>query len=1175
MWRLIKALLFVVVAAVLIAAGAFGWVWLQAEQVSKLQRAGKYAEAIPYAERTVWIFEKALGPDHPVVGEALNNLAILYGAQRRYTEAEALAKRVLAIFEEELPEDHRRIALSMQRLAWLYHVQGRLGEAEPLYKRALEVGEKAMPEASLDIARNLYNLALLYATQGRFVEAEPLYKRSLAMREEALPEGHPDIALILNNLGWLSARQGRLGEAEPLILRALAMREKALPEGHPDIAQSLNNLGWLYVTQGRLGEAEPLIKRSHSLREKALPEGHPDIAHSLNDLGEVYRLQGRLNEAEPLFKRALAIREKILPQGHADTSQSVNNLALLYQTQGRVSEAEPLVKQALAMRENALPEGHTDIARGLNNLALYYSGQGRFSEAEPLFVRALAIFEKGLPEGHPDIAENLNNLALLYQARGRLGEAESLFKRALAIFEKTLPEGHFSIAHGLNSLGFLYQGQGRFGEAEQLYQRALVMRENSLPDGHPAIAVSLSTLASLYFVQGRLADAESLTRRALAILEKTLPENHREIASSHGGLSAIAIAREDWPTALSEVGRATAILRGREAQIARGRTPAAEGEVKQNANYFRLFILAAYRQDIQQASLREESFEMAQWAERTAAGGALSQMAARQARGEGALGELVRELQDLESQMAAADARLVAALGRGDAPQAGEIRQQYPVLEARWKGINQQLEGDFSEYVALANPKPLSIVDTQARLRDDEALLMFLGTLELPGIPGESFAWAVTKSDARWVKLALPPKVIAEEVAALRCGLDDTLWNGSESEDKCVELVKAHRFDGVGFVGALPFDLERARALYKALIGPLEDLVKDKHLLIVPSGPLTSLPFGVLVTEPPKTRIPSSPAGYRDVAWLGTRQPISVLPSVASLKALREHAKSSNAGRPYLGIGNPLLDGPPDDDDSSKQSKIARAWQQCSLAPDQLQVATSARGRRSIPGLRSIIPGTQANIEYVRRQTPLPETADELCRIARGLGVPESEILLGTHATEATVKDLSEKGRLGDYRVVHFATHGALAGEVKGLSEPGLILTPPPSGTSDTKLLERDDGYLTASEIATLKLDADWVILSACNTAGATGENAEALSGLARAFFYAGARTLLVSHWAVDSDAAVKLTTRAFQDLKANPGIGRAEAFRLSMRELIHNGSLNDAHPMQWAPFVVVGEGAR
>jgi CHAT domain-containing protein len=232
-------------------------------------------------------------------------------------------------------------------------------------------------------------------------------------------------------------------------------------------------------------------------------------------------------------------------------------------------------------------------------------------------------------------------------------------------------------------------------------------------------------------------------------------------------------------------------------------------------------------------------------------------------------------------------------------------------------------------------------------------------------------------------------------------------------------------------------------------------------------------------------------------------------------------------------------------------------------------------GGRPLTSFTQLFRGANADIEEVRQWTPLPETADELCEVGGRLGVPESDILLGANATETTLKDLSEKGRLADYAILHLATHGALTGQVHGSTEPGLILTPPPKGTTDLKALERDDGFLTASEIATLKLDADWVILSACNTAGGQGENAEALSGMARAFFYAGARTLLVSHWEVGSDAAVKLTTRAFAALEANQAFGRADAMRMSMRDLIANSTLTDAHPSQWAPFVVVGEGGR
>jgi CHAT domain-containing protein len=162
-----------------------------------------------------------------------------------------------------------------------------------------------------------------------------------------------------------------------------------------------------------------------------------------------------------------------------------------------------------------------------------------------------------------------------------------------------------------------------------------------------------------------------------------------------------------------------------------------------------------------------------------------------------------------------------------------------------------------------------------------------------------------------------------------------------------------------------------------------------------------------------------------------------------------------------------------------------------------------------------------------------------LCGIAKDLGVDHAkQVFLGARATETQVKRLSAKNELQKYQIVEFATHGAVAGDLSRTSEPGLILTPPKEAT------DRDDGYLSASEISSLKLDADWVILSACNTAAGEAQGAEALSGLARAFFYAGARSLLVSHWAVDSDATVKLITKAVAEVKSHPEIGRAEALR-------------------------------
>ncbi|MGH1349192.1 MAG: CHAT domain-containing protein [Methyloligellaceae bacterium] len=198
----------------------------------------------------------------------------------------------------------------------------------------------------------------------------------------------------------------------------------------------------------------------------------------------------------------------------------------------------------------------------------------------------------------------------------------------------------------------------------------------------------------------------------------------------------------------------------------------------------------------------------------------------------------------------------------------------------------------------------------------------------------------------------------------------------------------------------------------------------------------------------------------------------------------------------------------------------------------------------------------------------MPETEDELYTVARYLGAPKEMVRVARQATEADVK----KQKLDQYQVVYFATHGLVAGDLEKIgsrfAEPALALTIP------SRASKLDDGLLTASEIAKLKLNADWVILSACNTAIDGRPESEALSGLSKAFLYAGSRALLVSHWPVYSDAAVTLTTRLFRELKDNSKVDKAEALRLSMLALMNDESDEiNPYPGSWAPFIVVGDG--
>jgi hypothetical protein len=456
-------------------------------------------------------------------------------------------------------------------------------------------------------------------------------------------------------------------------------------------------------------------------------------------------------------------------------------------------------------------------------------------------------------------------------------------------------------------------------------------------------------------------------------------------------------------------------LRGTD-DVGRALTAKRKSEVEQGRYQFWALVKAVHRLVSDERgsvkNLADETFKAAQWALTSEAAASLTQMAARQAKGDNELSRQVRRRQDLVGEWQVRDKLLIAALSlppeKRDPTAEQEHRARLGEINAEVTKLDRMLKEKFPEYAALANPEPLSLADVQANLGANEALVLFLDTPELQPISEETFIWVVTKASMRWVRSDLGTQSLTREVAALRCGLDDTLWNDADRSNRCVELVKAHRYDGIGFVSALPFDLERAHALYKRLLGPVEDVIKDKSLLIVPSGALTSLPFNALVTRPPTTKIPSNPAEYRSAAWLGVQQPVTVLPSVASLKALRAHAKYTRLSKVYLGVGNPLLDGP--DDDYSKEAEVARQWQRCSTAPSGWLQVSSARGRRSILGLKTVIPGNQANIEHIRKQTPLPESADELCRIAGALGVPESWQPRDRNQREASLRNTKPSG---------------------------------------------------------------------------------------------------------------------------------------------------------------------
>lgn len=416
------------------------------------------------------------------------------------------------------------------------------------------------------------------------------------------------------------------------------------------------------------------------------------------------------------------------------------------------------------------------------------------------------------------------------------------------------------------------------------------------------------------------------------------------------------------------------------------------------------------------------------------------------------------------------------------------------------------LEANFKGYRDIIAPEPLGLSEAQALLQPGEALI------QMHQGPKALTLWLVTPDHVVWHQAVLTRADAADLVAAFRqgMGLGGTLRAAAAlSDDPAEEPVQ-------------PFNTYLAANLYQILFAPFQDILAGfDHVMIVADGAWIGLPFVALLTNPADGDLEATDEMLQQASWMGFAQAITMLPSTVSLRTARAGALGeAGQGTTLLAVGDPVFAG-----DKSPGAAL-----------------------RSAGGVR------------LSDLVPLPGTRREVTAIAANFDAPD--VLLGAEATEAAIRgaDLSETD------IIVFATHGLIAGELQGLDEPALALTPPAAPS------ETDDGLLKAGEIAGLTLTADWVILSACNTAAGNGEGAEGLSGLARAFFAAGAQTLLVSHWPVRDDAAARLTAHAFAEIKADPALGKAEAMRRAMVTLAQDGTDPTlAHPTAWAPFFVVG----
>lgn len=924
-----------------------------------------------------------------------------------------------------------------------------------------------------------------------------------------------------------------------------------------ELARQRERLGDLSRANDLLSAALPTFERGDAVA----------AAEAMNARGVVRLELLLLDQAQADFRRSLVFAER----GQAPIDLRISILSNL--TLAAAESGQLLAARVAAMQARQLAQGSDRLLR----IADFANAQVLMRELDIATAESiLALVAEQAAEDDPLRGHSLMSLANARFNRGRMAEAAEAATQAVEAYRRSIGERHPGYARALHTLGTALAGIGDTQSAEAALKQAKAVQELAFGQTSIQFQASEIELAWLDIRAGRFADADNRGERALRTYALTPPHDARPI-----GLALVTrgLAAEG----MGDRQRAVGFYRQGQARIEQARGPNSPDLGFSLVRLGRLLTrTGAYRDAAPPLDRAIGIYEAAGGAGTVRLADAITARAElRQRSGErrGALDDARRALALLRDRVTSAEQGVGAAgnsLRRGArellAAQARilvALRGADPMaLNEAFHASQESLSSRAADALRRSALRRAAAGGELGRLLSDreasaeamqqaDSILLTSATTGAPLSPSEIGRLREAREDAhrriRAIDAAMEAghprfarylRPVAVDIAQVQDSLatdeavvapivtDDGIlvWGIRKGAAEAVflpitaaelsSLVERLRFgldldNEVRFGAMPPFDVIAARAFHDAIFLPLERIglfEGIRHLIVVPDGGMQSLPPQVLLDERQR--------------WLIQRFAVTIAPTIgAFLTARGEHTRPSTARMGFLGVGDPDFSG--------------------------FVALENAGGRGPPPNVRHAL----------ARITRLPDTTDELRQIAAIFGEGASRLLLGEEANKRALSALD----LRDFRNISFATHALMAGHPQELTESVVVLAPTRDATPW-------DGLLTTSDVASLDLDADLVLLSACNTAApGGGAYAEGMSGLTRAFLQAGARSLLVSHWAVSSEATVRLMTEFVQRSVREPGRRQADALQGAIMQLIGGDNPTFRGPAYWGPFVYVG----
>jgi len=862
-------------------------------------------------------------------------------------------------------------------------------------------------------------------------------------------------------------------------------------------------------------------------------------------LVDTYTEFGELKRAEQVKKRAETISlakkgNKINPWNKAHEAQMT---AAILDAQGRYREAEQYHRSAIRSIKSSAKQFKFPIKliNARVDLAENLLSQDRLAEAEvearQVFLDTIAAHGKK----SMDTYWRVLLIAKVLSKQGRHAEAQKLLQTLITLADAAgLSHGSIIMGTAAFTLGEILIDQGLWEEASAQLKRAkaslgkeAILLKNYFSE-NPSFAMAL-------LQTGHTEEALELLYKAREATTNTYGTNHPRTIEIMG-LIAVAYSRmENYPKAIEFFSKVIPSIEKYDSKNSRQTKLILDGYISTLAQ-----IRGSSWKQQSGIDAVSESFRITNTISGKTVQNAIAKGASRLAMKNSQLADLARREQDSQKQISALESMLSEHLSAPTDQQLPEtvsdLRMRIASLRKARQVLHGRIKQDFPQYSTLLNPPPTTLSQVQNHLKSGESLMLIYPASD------QTYIWVVPYHGT--------PRL---ETSQLR---------ENEIRNIIINLRQALAPNPKTINDIPEYDLDQAYHLYANLVKPFDHQLKDtRDLVIVALGPLGQLPFSVLPTFPVQLKRPKSElfGNYRNVPWLIKRFSICRLPGVSSFVTLRTLPKGDPSRKAFVGFGDPIYN-------LTQLAQEALAKANLLNSPKINSRSLKIRGIRA--SKNGAVNKNKITARKLNQLNRLPDTADEITGIAHALHAdPKADIYLRTLATEKQIKSMD----LSNRQVIAFASHALVPGELSGLNQPAIALTNPSVSGGN------EDGLLTMDEIMKLKLNADWVILSACNTGSADGSDAEAISGLGRAFFYAGTRAILVSMWPVETTSARKLTTNLFRIQKTDKTLSRARALQKSMIDLMAAPGFMDAstgkviysyaHPLFWAPFIIVGEG--